>query len=141
MSELRRLHEDMDRLMEGFMRPLAAPMWPFAEMAAPAVDVFERDGSVVVKAELPGLKKEDVEITATEDSISLKGEFKREEEAKREGFYRRERREGKFFRTVPMPAAIKPDQVKASFKDGVLEITAPEAEGTKPKERHVPIEA
>ncbi|MCL6630678.1 MAG: Hsp20/alpha crystallin family protein, partial [Armatimonadetes bacterium] len=96
---------------------------------------------VVVKAELPGLKKEDIEITATEDSISLRGEFKREEEVKKEGFYRRERREGKFYRTIPMPAPIKPDQVKASFKDGILEITAPEVEEAKPKERKVPIEA
>jgi len=141
MSELRRLHEDMDRLMEGIMWPLAAPVWPLAEMAPPAVDVFERDGCVVVKAELPGLKKEDIEITATEDSISLRGEFKREEETKKEGFYRHERKEGKFFRTIPMPAAIKPDQVKAHFKDGVLEVTAPEAEEAKAKERRVPIEA
>lgn len=141
VSELRRLHEDMDRLMESFMRPLAAPLWPIMEVAAPPVDVYEKDGKVIVKAELPGLKKDDIEITATEDSISLRGEFKREEEVKKEGFFRCERREGKFFRTIPMPAAIKPDQVKATFKDGILEITAPEVEEARSKERKVPIEA
>lgn len=141
MTEIRRLQEDMDRLLESFMKPFSTFTWPVTEVAGPPVDVYEKDGNVVVKAELPGLKKEDIEITATEDSISLRGEFKREEEVKKEGFYRRERREGKFYRTIPMPAPIKPDQVKASFKDGILEITAPEVEEAKPKERKVPIEA
>jgi len=141
MTEIRRLQEDMDRLLERFMKPFSTLTWPVSEAAGPPVDVYEKDGNVVVKAELPGLKKEDIEVTATEDSISLRGEFKREEEVKKEGFYRRERREGKFYRTIPMPAPIKPDQVKASFKDGILEITAPEVEEAKPKERKVPIEA
>jgi len=141
MTEIRRLQEDMHRLLESFMKPFPTLTWPVSEVAGPPVDVYEKDGNVVVKAELPGLKKEDIEITATEDSISLRGEFKREEEVKKEGFYRRERREGKFYRTIPMPAPIKPDQVKASFKDGILEITAPEVEEAKPKERKVPIEA
>jgi len=141
MTELRRMQEDMDRLIESFARPLISSVWPTAEMAGPPVDVYERDGNVVVKAELPGLKEEDIDVTATEDRISLKGEFKREEETKKEGFYRHERREGRFFRTIPVPAAIKPDQVRATFKDGVLEITAPELEEAKPKEHKVPIEA
>jgi HSP20 family protein len=141
MTELRRLQEEMDRLFESFMRPFSSFAWPVREAVAPPVDVYEKDGNVIVKAELPGLKKEDIEITATEDSISLRGEFKREEEVKKEGFYRHERREGKFYRTIPMPVPIKPDEVKATFKDGVLEITAPEVEEARPKERKVPIEA
>jgi len=138
-SELRRMREEMDRLMESFSRPPMPTPWAM-EGVTPAIDVFEKDNNVIVKAELPGLKKEDIEITATEDSISLKGEFKHEEEVKEEGFYRRERRLGKFYRTIPMPAAIKSDKVKATFRDGVLEVTAPKAAEAKPKEKKVTIQ-
>ena len=138
-SELRRMREDMDRLFETMAMPsMIAPM----EMmrAFPAVDVFERDNQIVVKAEAPGLKKDDMEVTATEDSISLKGEFSREEETKEEGYFRREMRSGRFFRTIPMPAAIKPDDVKANFHDGILEITAPKAEQAHAKEKKIEIQ-
>ena len=138
-SEIRRMHDDMDRLMERFWPSTMIAPWGMEAMV-PCVDVFEKDGNIVVKAELPGLNKEDLEITATEDSISLKGEFKKEEETREEGYYRQERRIGRFFRTIPMPEAIKPDQVKASFKEGVLEITAQRSEAAKPKEMKVPIE-
>ena len=136
---LRRMREDMDRMFDSFAPSMMVP-WA-AEGTMPAIDVFERGNGIVVKAELPGLKKEDIEITATEDSISLRGEFKREEEVREEGFLRRERRIGKFFRTIPMQFAIKPDEVKATFKDGVLEITAPKSEQAKTNEKRVPIEA
>lgn len=138
-SEIRRMHDDMDRLMDRIWPSTMLAPWG-AEAMVPCVDVFEKDGNIVVKAELPGLNKEDLEITATEDSISLKGEFKKEEEAREEGYYRQERRIGRFFRTIPMPAAIKPDQVKANFKEGVLEITAQRSEAAKPKEMKVSIE-
>jgi len=137
--ELRRMHEEMDRLFETFWQPTEMPR--LAAEFAPAVDVFEKNSDVVVKANLPGLKKDDIEVTATEDSISLSGEFKKEEEVKEEGYCRRERQAGKFYRTVAMPSAIRPDQVKASFKDGVLEVTAPKAEEAKAKEKKVPVEA
>ena len=139
-TELRRMREDMDRIFESFMRPTPLVPWA-AEGIVPMIDVFERNNDIIVKAELPGLKKEDIEITATEDSVSLSGEFKREEEAREEGFYRRERRAGRFYRTIPMPIAIKPNDVRASFKEGVLEVTAPKAEEAKAKEKKVPIEA
>lgn len=133
------MREDLDRL---FVTPPSVSMVPWAaEGAIPPIDVYEQDSSVVVKANLPGLKRDDIEVTATEDSISISGEFKREETAKEGGFFRRERQMGKFFRTIPMPSPISPDQVKASFKDGVLEITAPKAEEAKAKEKKVNIES
>lgn len=138
-TELRRMREDMDRLFGSLMPSSALVEMPASMM--PAVDVYEKDNNIIVKANLPGLKKEDLNVTATEDSITLSGEFKQEEEVKEEGVYRRERRMGKFYRTLPMPTAIKPDEVKANFKDGVLEITAPKAEEAIAKERKVPIEA
>lgn len=139
-SGLRRMREEMDRMFED-MLPSWSGLSSLAEGMFPAVDAFERDNEVVVKADLPGLKKDEIEVTATEDSISLKGEFKQEEQVKQAGFIRKERRAGKFFRTVPMPIAIKPDQVKASFKDGTLEITAPKAETATAKEKKVAIES
>ena len=138
-SELRRMRDDMDRLFESMSVPsMLAPM----EMTRPlpAVDVFERDNNVIVRAEAPGLSKDNLEVTATEDAISLKGEFKHEEEVKEENYVRREMRSGRFFRTVPMPTAIKPDEVKASFHDGILEITAPKAEQVQAKEKKVEIQ-
>lgn len=131
-TELRRIREDVDRMFDAY--PSVAPL------AAPVVDVFEKDEKIVVKAEVPGLKKDDLEVIATEDSVSLKGEFKKEEEVKEEGFYRRERRVGRFYRTISMPSAIKPDQVTAKFKDGILEVTAPRAEAEKAREKKVQIE-
>lgn len=138
-SELRRMREDMDRLFQTMSVPgMIAPVEIMR--AFPAVDVFEKDNQVIVKAEAPGLKKDDIEVTATEDAISLKGEFKREEETKEEGYFRREMRSGRFYRTIPMPSAIKPDDVKASFHDGILEITAPKAEQIEAKEKKIEIQ-
>jgi len=138
-SELRRMREDMDKLFGSMAIPsIFAPME--AVRACPAVDVLEKDNSIIVRAEVPGLKKEDIEVTATEDSISLRGEFKREEEAKEEGYFRREMRSGRFFRTIPMPSAINRDQVRASFRDGILEITAPKAEEAQARETKIEIQ-
>lgn len=134
-QELRRMRDEMDRMFESVM---PAPM---GMVMSPPIDVFEKDGSIVVKANLPGIDKENIEVTATEDSISLKGEFKKEEKVEERGFFRQERQYGRFFRTIPMPTAINPDQVKAGFKDGVLEITAPRSEAEKAKEKKVPVEA
>jgi HSP20 family protein len=131
------MREDMDRLFSSFTQPREA----LAEVMLPAVDVIEKENEVVLKAELPGLKAEDIQITAMDDSISLKGEFKEEEETKEGGFVRRERRAGQFFRTIAMPTTIKPDQVKASFRNGLLEIDAPKTGEAKAKEIRVNIES
>lgn len=140
MSELRRLHDEMDRMFENFFQPSVMPVMA-TSMMVPSVDVFEQDNNVMINAEVPGLKKENLDVTATEDAIVLKGEFKQEEEQKEKGFIRQERRMGKFERTIAMPRAIKPDQVKASFKDGVLTVTAPLSEEAKPSETKVNIES
>jgi HSP20 family protein len=135
------MREEMDRLFSSFSEPGEALSPWRGEGIIPAVDVMEKDSEVVLKAELPGLKAEDIQITATDESISLRGEFQKEEESKEGGFVRRERRAGQFFRTIPMPAAIKPDQVKASFKNGLLEIDAPKAEEARSKEIKVSVES
>ncbi len=140
--ELERMREEMDRLFERLFglgrRGLFAPLVE-APTVVPAVDVYETDKEVVVKAELPGMSKEDLEINATEDSLTLKGEIKKDEEVSEEGYYRRERRYGSFERVIPLPTEVKPDQAKAKFQNGVLEVRLPKVKRA-PKAKKIKIE-
>lgn len=125
---------NMEKWFEDFFRrpfpSLAVPRPRMAELEefAPTVDVFEEGNEVVVKAELPGMKKEDIDITLTEDSITLSGEKKKETEEKKRDYYRWECSYGSFRRTFSLPANVQKDKVKADFKDGVLEIRMPKTE-------------
>jgi len=107
---------------------------------APALDMYETDKEVVVKAELPGLKTKDVDISVDEDRLTIKGERKFEEEVKEENFYRLERRYGSFERVIPLPTGVKKDAIKAAYKNGILEIHLPKAEEVKPKRIKVKVE-
>jgi HSP20 family protein len=91
----------------------------------PDIEVFHRSNELVVRADLPGLSKDDVKVEVNEGQISIQGERKREHEEEREGVYRSERSYGSFRRVIPMPEGAMTDQAKATFKDGVLEITMP----------------
>ncbi len=98
---------------------------------APLVDVYEKGGNVVVRAEIPGLEAKDVEVHIEEDGLTIQGERKFEEEVKEENFYRLERRYGSFHRFIPFPTEVKTDKAKATFKNGVLEVVVPKAEPKK----------
>ena len=100
----------------------------------PSVDIHETNGDIVVQAELPGLKKEDIEIEIKENILTLKGERTEEKEIKDENYYRRERRLGRFHRSFTLPAVIDPEKVVASYKAGVLEVIIPRPEEQKPKQ-------
>ena len=106
----------------------------------PSLDVFEEKDSVVVKAELPGMKKEDVEVNLSGEHLTIKGEKKEDKEVKEDDYYRRERSYGSFLRTVALPCEVKSDEIKASFKDGVLEIRMPKTEEAKKKSVAVKID-
>ena len=93
----------------------------------PAVEFSENDNNFELKAELPGMTKDDIEVEISNSNIVIKGETKQEKEEKTENIYRSEFRYGKFLRTIPLPAEIKSDEAKAAFKDGILKITAPKA--------------
>lgn len=139
-SEMSRLRDEMDRMMERFLEPSERPgMLPAMASWTPSVDVYEKDGSVIVEAELPGMKRENVEVTLEDSTLTLSGEMRREEEKSEEGYYRSERRYGRFVRSIPLPAPVKADQVKARFEEGVLRVTLPKAEEAAHGQK-VPIE-
>jgi len=137
---------DIDRWFDDFfMRPFTPFTFPRVRMSAmqeimPDVDIFESDGDVVVKAELPGMKKEDIEVTLSDGTITISGEKKQEEAIKKKDYYKVERSYGSFCRTFSLPAEVKTDKVKSTFKDGVLEVRIPKSEAAKSKEVKVKIE-
>jgi HSP20 family protein len=135
---MRRMMEDMDRMFEAF-NPSAASGSVTPEIWAPPIEVAERDGSIVVKAELPGVRKEDVKVEFTPDGLLIEGERKEEREEQQKGMVRSECRYGRFSRLIPLPEGANMEQAKAQFTDGVLEITIPMAE-EKQQRREIPIE-
>ena len=100
----------------------------------PAVDIYETENSTVIQAELAGVKREDVSIELKDNVITLKGERSANKNVREENYYRRERSYGKFHRAFSLPVAVNPDQVKATFKEGVLVVEIPKSEEKKPKQ-------
>lgn len=118
--------------MEQMARDMARIV-PWTEEAADGghlgipVDVYETDTEVVIKAEVPGIKKEDLEINLQDNTLAIRGQSKEETEVKEEGYYRREIRSGSFFRAIPLPAEVKQEGIKATCDNGVCTIRAPKA--------------
>jgi HSP20 family protein len=141
---------DMDRMMEEFFGRRARPWWPERwfrgdrgnelDVRAPAVDVFEEKDDIVVKAEIPGMDKDNIQVNLADHTLTIKGEKKKEEEVKEENYYRSERSYGSFFRTLELPKDVHADKVKATFKKGVLEVRMPKTEEAKAKEIKVKVE-
>jgi HSP20 family protein len=141
--------EEMERWMdETFRRPfsLFRPMWgprlrlPETEEFAPSVDIFEEGDDVVVKAEVPGMSKEDLDVRLDEDTITISGEKKAEEKVEKKGYYRHERSYGSFYRSFRLPAEVQTDKAKATFKEGILEVRVPKTEEAKKKTKRIMIE-
>ena len=136
----------MEEMFEEFLsRPFSRMMWPsqkFIEAAeqAPSVDIFEEGNSIVVKSDLPGMSKEDIEVNLTDDTITLSGEKKEEEKVEKKNFYYHERAYGSFSRTFTLPAEVQSDKAKASFKNGVLEVRIPKSEEARRKEKKIKID-
>ncbi len=131
--ELISLREAMDRLFEeSLVRPRAGWLWPYGPETL-AVDMYETPENVVVKTAIPGVKPEDIDITITGDTLTIKGEVKAEEEVKRENYIRQERRYGAFSRSLTLPTKVEAEKAKAEFENGILTLTLPKAEEVKPK--------
>ena len=129
--EMMTLREAMDRLFDdAFTRPLSMSgnNW-----SIPAVDMYQTDNEVVVKAALPGIKADEVQINVTGEVITIKGEVKQENESKEKAYHIREQRWGAFERSLVLPTEVVADKAKADFENGVLTITLPKAEEVKPK--------
>jgi HSP20 family protein len=147
IMDLGRWERDMDRMMEDFFGRRTRHWWPERwfrgdelERRVPLVDVFEDKDEIVVKAEIPGMDKDNIEVNLTDHTLTIKGEKKKEEEIKEENYYRAERSYGSFIRTVELPAEVHTDKVKANFKNGVLEVRMPKTEAAKAKEIKVKVE-
>jgi HSP20 family protein len=141
--------EEMEGWFEDFFRrpfSLMRPSWfprlkmPEMEEITPSVDVFEEKDEVVVKAELPGMSKEDIDVKVTDDVITISGEKKKEEKVEKKNYYRMERSYGSFIRSLRLPAEVQTEKASAKFKEGILEIRIPKTEEAKKKEKKVSIE-
>ena len=126
--------------MDDFFGRRLRPWWPSiwsrggdGEFITPTMDVYEENDDIVVKAELPGLDKNDIEVNISDWELTLKGEKKKEAKIDEENYYRCERSYGAFLRSLELPAGVQADKVKASFKNGVLEVRLPKAEEAKTK--------
>lgn len=127
---LQQVADEMDRMMSSFgldPRWSTAPMWrnAAAGLWAPDVDVYQKDDQLVIKADLPGLRKDDVSVEIADDSVTIQGERRTEHKDEREGYFRSERSYGSFCRVIPLPEGAITDQAKANFHDGVLEVILP----------------
>ncbi len=133
--------EEMDRFFDRVMHPNWGPLrwnrpsWsdlmaPF-QSEIPRVDIINREKEVVIHAEIPGLNKEDLDVSVTDNTVTIKGETKREEKKEEGDYFRQEIVRGSFARTVTLPGDVDAAKAKASFQDGVLELTVPKVAGSK----------
>jgi len=135
-GQLTSLRDEIDRLFEAPLAELARTSQVLAGWT-PALDLYEDKDNVHVRVELPGMKKEDIDVSLHNGSLSISGERKTENEFKEAEVYRSERFVGKFQRTVNLPTQVAADRIKAQYKDGILSITLPKAEEAKPKQINV----
>lgn len=149
------LRQEVDRIFEDFTRGLGRfpmgrrmldlePLTRFeggAAFAAPAIDVVEKDSEYVISAELPGLDEKDVDVSVSDDMLTIKGEKKEEKEEKAKNYYLSERRYGSFQRSFQLPSGVDADKIDASFQKGVLTVTLPKTPEAQKKEKKIAIKA
>ena len=155
LNTMRRVMDDMDRIFEGMgfgpspllgreaaAAPAPSPSGAWASRTrehegswAPPLEILERDQNLVVRADLPGMRREDIEVDLTDDVLTISGERKKEQTESREGFFRSERTYGRFARTLALPEGVSAEGVAATFKDGVLEIVVPMPRRTENRRR------
>ncbi|RLI11338.1 Hsp20/alpha crystallin family protein [Candidatus Bathyarchaeota archaeon] len=128
--EMRELRRRLRKTLQEISRAVEAEV-PVSELMRPLVDIYETPEEVIVVAELPGVRKEDIKIEATEDTLEIRADVKREEEVREEDYYRRERYYKGFYRRIRLPTAVRPEGAKATYRDGVLKIRLPKAVAEK----------
>lgn len=125
---------EMERVFEDFFRDFRDLTEAPIQGVFPSIDLYEEKERYVVKAEAPGLEKEDLHISVTDNTLQIRGEVKREEKKEERNYYYNERYYGAFSRDVLLPSAVNPDQIRASFKNGVLTIEMPKSKEQAGKE-------
>ena len=143
-SFVRRFAEEMDNLFEdfNFRRDWLAPVFGNelgAGIWSPQVEMLQHNGELIVRADLPGLKKGDVKVEVTDNAVTIEGERRGEKEDKREGFYRSERSYGKFYRRLPIPEGVNIKDAEATFQNGVLEVKMKTSKREQQKSRRLEI--
>lgn len=134
-NELTRIRNEINRIFED---PLSMiPGTSFFEGWEPAVDVYEDKDKITVRAELPGMKQQDIQVSVERNTLTISGERKEEEEHKEGETYRSERFYGRFQRSITLPQPVDSGKIKATYKDGVLEVICPKSEEAKPKQIEV----
>jgi HSP20 family protein len=134
--DLLSLQERMNRLFDESYRARGgeADEWALGGSWAPAVDIYEQDGNIVMKAELPGVDPKAVDIRLENNTLTLRGERKLDKEIKQDNYHRVERSYGSFSRSFTLPTVVDQGQIKAEYKDGVLKLTLPKREEAKPRQ-------
>ncbi|TET44230.1 Hsp20/alpha crystallin family protein [candidate division TA06 bacterium] len=128
------IRDEIDRLFDGFFGRMPAKRSVMKGIWAPLVDIEETKDDILIRAELPGMKKEDIKISVSEGRLQIAGERSKEKEEKEGTYHRIERTYGRFQRVVPLPVEVEAGKTKATYKDGMLEVRLPKAEKAKPKE-------
>ena len=138
--------EEMEHLFDDFFQrrffaPSFMPRFKFPELTnvSASIDMFEDGNDLVIKAELPGIKKDEINVDFADDIITISGEKKTEEKTERKDYFRVERSFGSFVRKLRLPVEVQVDKTKASFKDGVLEIRMPKSASKKPKTQKIAV--
>jgi HSP20 family protein len=126
------LRRDMDRLFEEFMG--RAPSRMGESTGEPAVEVSDTPEAVIVKAQMPGVSKDHIQVDVTDDVLTLRGEMKEEETKEEQNYHRREFRYGRFARSIPLPAMVQSDRATAQLKEGILEVRIPKSEKSKARQ-------
>jgi len=134
-----RMMDEMDRAFGDFVGAKANPSEATQTVWAPAIEVSERDGNYIIRAELPGVNANDVKLEITDDAVILQGERKVERQEDERGIHVTERVYGRFFRSIPLPEGAKADEARAKFENGILEVTVP-AQEQRAKRREIQIE-
>ena len=140
LSPFYAFRREMDRLFDNFFRGFdIEPFRGTEEFFNPSVDVVDNDKEIKVTAELPGLDEKDIEVSIAEDSLTIKGEKKKEKEEKGKNYHRTERTYGSFSRTIPLPVEVETDKAEATFKKGVLTIVMPKSAKALKETKKIPI--
>jgi HSP20 family protein len=134
-----RMNRLFDDAFRGSPRQATEDDWALGGSWAPVVDIFEKDGNIVLKAELPGVDPKNVDIRVENNTLSLRGERELDREVKREAYHRVERSYGSFTRSFTLPNVVDVEKIKAEFKDGVLQLTLPKRDEAKPKQIRVQV--